>query len=177
MTKAWVKCLYCGEQFDRNNPKEEFVKIGRRYAHKHCAEEHDKSLSQEEKDLRDLITYIKELLGDDYNFMKVKKQIEEYHKNYNFTYSGMLRSLKWFYEVRGQSTDKANGGIGIIPYVYKQAYDYYFNLFMAKQQNEKKDISYYIKKVKEVTVKPPNIKKKIKFFNFEKEEDNNETSE
>lgn len=173
MTKAWVKCLYCGEQFDRNSPKEEFVKIGRRYAHKHCAEEHDKSLSQEEKDLRDLITYIKELLGDDYNFMKVKKQIEEYHKNYNFTYSGMLRSLKWFYEVRGQSTDKANGGIGIIPFIYKDAYNYYYNIFLAQQKN--KGIEDFKVITQEVTIPSPRMYvRPPRLLEFEKDEDEEE---
>ena len=112
MAKAIVKCLYCGEQFDRNDPSNHFIKIGRRYAHQRCANEYNESLTQEQKDLNALIEYIKDLLKEDYNFMKVKKQIEDYHKKYDYSYSGMLRSLKWFYELKGNSREAANGGIG-----------------------------------------------------------------
>ena len=126
--KIIVKCLYCGEPFDRNNPDIPFVQRGRRYAHQSCADEYNNSLTQEQKDLKDLIDYIKELLKEDYNFMKVKKQIEDYHKKYDYSYSGMLRSLKWFYEVKNNSIDKANGGIGIIPFIYNDAYKYYYLL-------------------------------------------------
>jgi hypothetical protein len=174
-----VKCTVCGQTFDRD--KVQAVKTGaRRYAHYKCKPDGEivpLPKVEVDKDLVDLENYIKKLLKEDYVNAKVRKQIKEYQQEYGYSYSGMLKSLIYFYEIKGNSVEKANGGIGIIPYVYKQAYDYYFNLFMAKQQNEKKDISYYIKKVKEVTIKPPNIKKKIKFFNFEKEEDNNETSE
>ena len=155
MAKAIVKCLYCGEQFDRNDPSNHFVKVKRRYAHKACAEEYEKSLTQEQKDLRDLIEYIKELLKEDYNFMKVKKQIEDYHKKYDYSYSGMLRSLKWFYEVKHNSIDKANGGIGIIPFIYNDAYKYYYNIYLAQQKN--KDIENYQTKVTEVTIQSPRM--------------------
>jgi hypothetical protein len=47
---------------------------------------------------------------------------------YNYTYSGIHRSLEYFYEVKGNSLDKANGGIGIVPFVYQDAYNYYYSL-------------------------------------------------
>ena len=34
MAKHIVKCPFCGQSFDANS--EEFVKIGRRYAHANC---------------------------------------------------------------------------------------------------------------------------------------------
>ena len=155
MAKAIVKCLYCGEQFDRNDPSNHFVKIKRRYAHKNCAEEYENSLTQEQKDLKSLIEYIKELLKEDYNFMKVKKQIEDYHEKYDYSYSGMLRSLKWFYEVKNNSIDKANGGIGIIPFIYNDAYKYYYNIYLAQQKN--KDIENYHTKITEITIQSPRM--------------------
>ncbi len=155
MAKAIVKCLYCGEQFDRNDPSNHFIKVGRRYAHQKCAEEYNDSLTQEQKDLKDLIEYIKDLLKEDYNFMKVKKQIEDYHKKYDYSYSGMLRSLKWFYEVKNNSIDKANGGIGIIPFIYNDAYRYYYNIYLAQQKN--KDIENYQTKVTEITIQSPRM--------------------
>ena len=155
MAKAIVKCLYCGEQFDRNDPSNHFIKIGRRYAHQRCANEYNESLTQEQKDLNALIEYIKDLLKEDYNFMKVKKQIEDYHKKYDYSYSGMLRSLKWFYEVKNNSIDKANGGIGIIPFIYNEAYKYYYNIYLAQQKN--KDIENYQTKITEITIQSPRM--------------------
>ena len=155
MAKAIVKCLYCGEQFDRNDPSNHFIKIGRRYAHQRCANEYNESLTQEQKDLNALIEYIKDLVKEDYNFMKVKKQIEDYHKKYDYSYSGMLRSLKWFYEVKNNSIDKANGGIGIIPFIYNEAYKYYYNIYLAQQKN--KDIENYQTKITEITIQSPRM--------------------
>ena len=168
--KIIVKCLYCGEPFDRNNPDIPFVQRGRRYAHTKCAEEYDNSLTQEQKDLNSLIEYIKKLLGEDYNFMKVKKQIEDYHKKYDYSYSGMLRSLIWFYEVKQNSIDKANGGIGIIPFIYNDAYKYYYNIYLAQQKN--KDVQKYKVTVNEVTIQSPRMYvRPPHLFNLDDEEE------
>ena len=48
----------------------------------------------------------------------------------------MLKALIYFYEVKGNSVEKANGGIGIIPWIYKDAYNYYYDLWMIKQRNK-----------------------------------------
>lgn len=57
MAKVMVKCLYCGEQFDRMS--EPNVKIGRRYAHKACYEAQDQEVLKAEKDKSDFYNYIK----------------------------------------------------------------------------------------------------------------------
>ena len=80
------------------------------------------------------------LLGENYINPRVRKQLNQYVEEYNYTYSGMLKALIYFYEVKGNSVEKANGGIGIIPWIYKDAYNYYYNLWMIKQRNEDKNI-------------------------------------
>ena len=40
MAKAIVKCPYCEQSFDRNDPSIEWEKVGRRYAHKKCYTSH-----------------------------------------------------------------------------------------------------------------------------------------
>ena len=47
----------------------------------------------------------------------------------------MLKALKWYYEIENGSKEKANGGVGILPYIYEQAYKYYFDLYQKQQQN------------------------------------------
>lgn len=149
-----VKCKYCQEIFDRD--KEPFVKVSeRRYAHKLCFEQNQTEKTQEEKDLEALEQYIMNLFSEQYIGPRIRKQIKEYKENYNYSYSGMLKTLIWWFEVKGNSVEKANGGIGIIPYIYQQACDYYYTLFLAKKANENKDLSYLNKNTKTIHIKPP----------------------
>ena len=135
MAKAIVKCKFCGKQFDRNDPNIEVVKLNRRYAHKVCYDKQDKELLQEQEDQDALYQYIATIFGDDFDFIRNKKLIESYKEKHNFSYSGMLKALKWYYEIENGSKEKANGGVGILPYIYEQAYKYYFDLYQKQQQN------------------------------------------
>ena len=76
--------------------------------------------------------------------MLTKKLAEKYVKENNYTYSGMLKTLKWYYEKEGHSLDKSNGSIGIIPYIYQQASNYYYALYKAQLINKEKNISNFI---------------------------------
>lgn len=150
------KCKYCGIEFDRD--REPFVQVSeRRYAHKKCAEDYEKNKTQEQKDQEDLELYIMKLFDEPFVNPRIQKQIKEYQVKYKYTYSGMLKTLKWWYEVKGNSIEKANGGIGIIPYTYQQACDYYYALYLAKLANEEKDINHYIPQVKEIEIEPPKV--------------------
>ena len=135
-----VKCLYCGKQFDRDSEPTKQVSA-RRYAHLKCWEEHLKNMSQEEKDIMAFYDYTKNLFGEDYNYLLTKKLAEKYVKENQYTYSGMLKTLKWYYEKEGHSLDKSNGSIGIMPYIYKQALNYYYTLYQAQLVNQEKDLS------------------------------------
>ena len=161
-----VTCYYCGVKFDRD--KEPTVQVSaRRYAHKECAEKHNEEKSEEEKDLESLEQYIMKLFDEPFVNARIKKQIKDYQKQYGYTYSGMLKALIWFFEVKGNSTEKANGGIGIIPYVYKDAYNYYYNLYLAQIINQEKDIEQYQTKVREIVIQSPKApQKKIRLFNL-----------
>ena len=171
MAKALVKCLYCGETFDRNDSSIEWVKpTARRYAHKACADKHDKNMSQDEKDEASLYKYIKELLGNSYEYMRVKKQVEKYRKEYHYSFSGIEKTLRFFYEIKGNSIDKANGGIGIVPYVYNQAYDYFYKLYLA--QNANRDVVNYKPKVETIIIKSPRTThRQPRLFDIDKEND------
>lgn len=162
-----VKCKFCCEYFDRD--KEPTVKISeRRYAHKKCAEKHQKNKSQEEKDFDLLMKYIKFLFKDEYNPARVAKQLKEFQTQYGYTYSGIFKSLKWWYEIKHNDIEKANGGIGIVPYIYNDAKQYYYNLFLIKSANENKNIKDYTPKAQKITISPPKSDvKEIKFFDLE----------
>ena len=113
------------------------------------------------------------LFNEDYVNARIRKQINEFMSKYNYTYSGIQRSLEYFYEVKGNNINKANGGIGIVPFVYQDAYNYYYSLWLAKQRNVNKDLrEYYTPKVVEVKIPVPERKiKKRKLFTFLDEEE------
>lgn len=166
-----VICSVCREKFDRD--KVQAVKSGaRRYAHHTCMPDGELvPLPQVDAELVKLIEYTQQLLGKEYNAARVKKQIKDFKDEYGYSYSGMLKSLVYFYEVKGNSKDKANGGIGIVPYIYNDAYNYYLNLFLANQQNINKDVKSYTSKVKEITIKAPIIEFSKKLFNFDDDDE------
>lgn len=163
-----VKCLYCGESFDRDVV--EFAQIKNRYAHKECHEKELDKRSAEEKALKDLEDYIKLIFKEDFINARIRSQIKRMREQYNYSYTGILKSLVYFFEVKKNPIEKANGGIGIVPYVYKDAYTYYYNLHMAQQKNENKDIKSYVKVGREIVIKPPKRKpKQKKLFNLEED--------
>lgn len=159
-----VKCKYCGIQFDRN--AEPSVEVGgRRYAHKACAERFQAAIPQEEQDYIELENYIKKLFNEKNLNIKIRKQIKDFREEYQYTYSGMLKTLYWWYEIKGHSIDQAQGGIGIIPYVYEEALKYYYSIYLARLVNEAREN--YKPVVKEVEIGSPRVRSNpIKFFDF-----------
>ncbi|MBE6148281.1 MAG: hypothetical protein E7167_02030 [Firmicutes bacterium] len=165
-----VKCPICGKTFDRD--KVPFVQVSpRRYAHKECSMSEDERKTQEIKDKEELDNYIMSLFKMTYVDARIQKQIKKYVDENNYTYSGIKKALVYFFEIKGNSVEKANGGIGIVPYVYQQAYNYYYSLWLAQQKNEDKVVEEYVPIVKEIIIPVPERKvRKRPLFSFLDEE-------
>ena len=165
-----VKCKYCGQVFDRDRVP--FKQVSeRRYAHMACAVAAENEKTQAEKDKEELEQYIMELLEEEYISPRVRKQINSYVDQYNFTYTKKKKALIYFYEVKGNDKAKANGGIGIIPYVYRDAFNYYYSLWIANQKNEDKIIADYRPQVREVRIPVPQRRPhRRKLFSFFEED-------
>ena len=164
--KPPVKCPICGENFYREDT--DFVEYGkRRYAHKTCVDKQNGQISQDEKDYKELEEYIKKIFGKDYLNIKIRKQIKEYREMYHYTYSGMLKTLKYWYEIKKSDVEKANYGIGIIPYIYEDGKAYYYQLYLLQKATEKtENVDFY--REEEITIPPPEKeKRKIRLFNLE----------
>lgn len=174
MAKHIVKCAICNEQFDANLIP--FVKVNaRRYAHESCAMNEDEKKTKEQKDKEALEAYILQLFKIEYISPKIKKQINTFINENKYTYSGIHKALVYFFEIKGNSIEKANGGIGIVPYTYDAAYRYYYALWEAQQRNENKVpiIEQYVPKVIEIRIPNPErkVKKKRNLFSFLDEEE------
>lgn len=169
-----VTCVYCKKRFDRD--KYPFVQVSnRRYAHTECSMSEDQKKAKEVADREALDEYIMKLFNTSYVDARIQKQIKQYVDEYNFTYSGIRKALVYFFEIKGNSIEKANGGIGIVPYVYQHAYNYYLALWQAQQKNEDKVIEHYVPNIKEIVIPRPQRKiKKRPLFTFLDEDDGEE---
>ena len=115
-------------------------------------------MNKEDLDKMKLEQYINKLFHTDYVDPRIQKQIKNYIKEYNFTYSGILKSLVYFYEVKQNPVEKSNDGIGIVPWVYKQAFNYYYAIWLAQQKNIDKTVENYIPKETEIIIPRPKPK-------------------
>lgn len=165
-----VTCTVCGKRFDRDKLPFQAVSA-RRYAHIECFKEQEAKLKKIEQDKQKLEQYIMKLFGEDYVNARVRKQINTFIQEYEYTYSGIHKALTYFFEIKGNSIEKANGGIGIVPYVYKDAYNYYYSIWLANQKNEYVKPEDFVIPVREVHIPVPQRKvKQRKLFTFLDEE-------
>jgi len=64
----------------------------------------------------------------------MQKLIENYIKKYNFTYSGIQGTLRYWYIIKQNSIDRENI-LAIIPYVYDEARQFYKQVYESRQKN------------------------------------------
>lgn len=156
-----VKCPFCGSFFLRE--EEAFTEYGGRYYHVACYEKFEK----EKNDRQELITYIEQLLDIEKVTPLILRQIKDFHDDYKYSYTGMKKALIYFTTVKKNAMKGA--GIGIIPYIYKEAFEYYKKLWEIEQKNKDvKDLEEDNGKIK-ITIRRPTRKpiKRIKPLSFE----------
>jgi hypothetical protein len=167
-----VVCAYCKKPMSKKDADCVMISNGK-YAHKAC-QDIENSREKTEKEL--LEDYIKELFQISYIDPRVKGQIKKFVEEYNYTYSGIRKALTYHYEIKGGDKTKANGGIGIVPFVYDHAYNYYYSLWLAQEKNKNIEVQKYTPKVIEITIPSPQrkVKKRERFSFLDQENDNNE---
>lgn len=169
----YVTCTICKKRFDRDKYPAVLIST-RRYAHASCAGALSEKQTQEEKDREALEQYIIQLFNLEHMDGRITLQIKKYMQDYKYTYSGILRTLKYFYEVKQNNISKANNGIGIVPWVYQEAYQYYYNQWLLSQKNQEKIINDYTPKVIDINIREPKRnprRKRIFMFLDEEVED------
>ena len=167
--KATTTCFWCHKALDKNDVNTLPMKeLPNRWVHKSC------SLIHPENDFEKLLIYVLQLfkLKDDYIPQRLRKQLTQYENDYEFTYSGMMKALKYWYEIKKHPIDR-NKGVGIIPYCYEEAKQYYYSLYLAQLQNAQiKNYKQYIPQDIEIKISPPQKKiVKRNLFKFLEEDD------
>jgi hypothetical protein len=133
-----IQCRLCKTRFDTE--KEEFVLVGKRsYYHKKCYEEwvrgrNDARTYGDELFWREsVIDYLYRDVKMSINFSKLDNQWNNFIKpERKMTPKGIYFALRYYYDVMKGSTEKALGGIGIVPSIYADSARYWENLEMKK---------------------------------------------
>lgn len=179
-----VKCLYCGESFDRDI--EEFIKPRtNRYAHKTCfelyadentkqgvyrleqqiADQADKKKDIADREHRLFFDCINDIAKGrcevDWGFVtKEEKRLVKA----GYTLSGLTKTFYYVYEILRQPLPETIRSLFLLERYYTSASDYYKQVFLINKANQEKE-----KKVAEARIVETSItstKPHIKFFNI-----------
>lgn len=153
-----VVCFYCEEPFVLKDHNYRMARVNR-YAHKECFEQN----ATEDDKYIDFMYHILTRNGVKYNFHKCERQRKKF-LNEGYKNKGMALTLQYFYEVQKGDVNKSNGGIGIIPYVYDRAFEY----FRAKEMERRRLQALVLQskeeedKAEKITVQAPKKQKRKK---------------
>lgn len=127
-------CRVCKQEI--NKEKDDWIMPSRNwYFHKTCYGKFKEGKEiKKDSDYEPLIfDYIARDLKVSYDYYKVHAQINNFLKN-GMTCKGILFTLKYYYDRNGKENwERGYGGIGIVPYCYKEATEYWTNIEMRKR--------------------------------------------
>ena len=69
----------------------------------------------------------------------------------------MQKTLYWWFELKHNSIEKANDGIGIVPFVYNDASNYFYNLYLADIANKAAPEKIKKPEVQEIEIGSPRV--------------------
>lgn len=120
---------------------------------------------------QDLLDYIQSVFQEDYNRVVCTKQAADYRKLDHLKNEQIAAAVKYWFEIKGNSTDRATtkGGIGIVPYIINEAEAYWkeqerLAAIARENQNQEKQEP---QDVESVNVKITPIKKPIGIYYFD----------
>lgn len=171
---AKVKCAICGQTFDYE--KVQGVKYGaRRYAHLACYPDGElvplkvkEGPPKRNQEREELLNYCKQLFKTERLSPKILSQIKRYVEEYQYSYSGILNTLKWWYEIKGNSLGEYGATLGIVPHVYDEAKEYFYAIYLAQKLNANAEMH---ETKREVSIDSPRVRNRIKLFNMEEGEE------
>ena len=145
------KCFYCDEYFDIE--QEPYIKVNKvRYAHKECCENSDDYWIKQIKE------YAAQVLGNTYKPRKVTSNLKKLNQELKIPYKIIYQSLTYWYDIKQNSPEKANGGIAIVEYIWEEANKYYTNIQEKQEKLKEYNLKDYIEEsadVCEVKWEPP----------------------
>lgn len=156
-------CEFCHKAV----PNEEAVSLpGDRFAHIKC---YSKDESQDKSDYDKLFDYIMKVYDESFVNPAKQKAIEKMIKEHGFTHSGIHGTLVYLYDILKKRPEDSNY-LGIVPWYYTEAKEYFANKAKVNAENAKKDIENYQPQKMTIKVKErinPLKKKKLSVLDEE----------
>lgn len=159
-----VTCRSCGGIIDKNKDFDWTMPKPRFYYHTDCY----KQMQEENDCIQEIHLKAKEFLGSTYSKTKVTRQIKKYTEDGHSPLE-IYNALVYWYEIKKNSAEKANGGIGILEYIWDEVENYYTKKADIKKHNlevNEKDLfepKVFTFRIKEEPVKKP---KRVKLFSI-----------
>ena len=154
-----VKCQYCQQMVD----KDVSVRFEDKNFHEKCCQDY--------KDRKKIYKYVAHLFGfksENRPGPVIISQLKNFMEKYPYyTYEGILNALTYFYDVKKGSKKKASEGIGIVPYVYDEAQEYYQKLNYKQEKVAETIIKQLDKEPVVIKVKKQREKKEKPLYNLE----------
>lgn len=143
-----VKCFEC----KWNVEKDGAISVDGHYYHTACY--------QKVLDRKELFTYVCKLFGLKTPGPVIYSQRKSFAEKYGYTDAGMLKTLIYLYDVKKTKIDGAQQRIGLIPYAYEEAQEY-FTAEEKRKQEITQRIAENIKtqKIEIIHIKPPQPKR------------------
>lgn len=133
-----VKCRICKQHFDTE--KSDYALVGKRsYYHKSCYENWVRERNNPKADgdndfwYESIVDYLYRDVKMSIDFPKLDNQWKSFTKpEKKMTPKGIYFAVRYYYNVVNGDKEKALGGIGIVPSVYKDSAQYWTDLEMRK---------------------------------------------
>ncbi len=137
-----MKCHQCGKEINKDNAiqiKPRIYVCSADCEQKYKAKNVQSSQKESKKcdDLIELKSYINQLYNGNVNWGLVMRQIKSFKEEYGYTYKQQLWVLKYAYEVKDMCFEAQ--GIGIIPWLFKEAKQFYSQLSSVRKSLDNVD--------------------------------------
>ena len=144
-----VKCQECGLMVDKANAVQDDKK---KNYHKICLEN--------KKDRDELYALVCTIFHFKAPGPRVYTQVKKYIAD-GCTYRGIIRAVDYFFNVKNNPIEKANNGLGIVPFVYEEA-NTYFDRIEYKKKKIAESVTQFSSNKRIVVLKPSEeVKKQI----------------
>lgn len=159
-----VECAFCKKVFSKSTTLDFKTLPGGGFAHAACYEADQRREKTDQEKLNELLIKMYDL---EFVPPRVQRQIKEYNTKYNYSYSGMLKTLEYMHFVKNLPVDKVafnEYGLGLMKSYYDRAHDYYYAIWEA-QQNQYQVLGHsavdeLLPKQIAITIPPPQRKEK-----------------
>ncbi len=152
-----VHCRVCGQEIDKKT--DDWIMPSKNwYYHRKCYENwKDAQFTNDDEYVEMIYDYIAHDLKKSYDWWVCEAQRKKFIKDNKMTNKGILFALKYFYEIKHGDWEKGHGGIGIVPFIYKDSCAYW----AARERKSEGIIAEIERQMREATVRPKvQIKKK-----------------